>query len=74
VPSVFGEVGESETVAVGSAFATETESVAAAPSTVPSFGVTSTPIVSPASPWPGCERSSVGPVAPATTAPFTVQT
>jgi hypothetical protein len=35
------------------------ESLAVEPLTVPSFGVTSTEIVSPWSPFPGCERSNV---------------
>ncbi len=71
---VVGEAGASETVAVGALFATVALSVAAEPSTLPSLGVTSTVTVSPASPWPACERSRAGPVAPATTEPFTFQT
>jgi len=72
---VFGLAVSSATVAVG-LWLTPTcaVSVAAALVAVPSSTVTETSIVSPSSPFPGCERSSVGPVAPATTTPFTFQT
>jgi len=71
---VVGEAGESVTVAVGALSATTAEAVSTAPSAAPSFGVTSTETVWPRSPFPACERSSVAPVAPGTTAPSTFQT
>ncbi len=74
VSFVAGPALSSDTVAVGAEFATVALSLAAEPSPVPSFGVASTVTVSPASPWPACERSRAGPVAPATTEPFTFQT
>ena len=74
VSLVCGLADESATVAAGAVFATVAVSVAAAPLTVPSFGVTVTETASPWSPWPAVERSKIGPVAPATTVPFTFQT
>ena len=50
VSAVCGVWSLSETVAVGAAFATVVESLAAEPSTVPSFGVTVTETESPLSP------------------------
>jgi hypothetical protein len=56
---VFGEAGDRDTVAVGSEFATVAESLTVEPLAAPSPGVTSTETVSPLSPWPAPERSSV---------------
>jgi hypothetical protein len=60
--------------ATGGLFFTVVESVATALSAVPSLPFTSTVIVSPLSPKPGWERSSVLPVWPASTTPFFFQT
>ena len=59
VSFVFGLAAESATLAVGAVSTTAWLSVAAAPSTVLSFGVTVTETVWPRSPQPACERSSV---------------
>ena len=72
---VFGAAWSTETESTtGAEFATVAVSVTAAPIAAPSFGVTVTEIASPLSPCPAVERSSVGPVAPATTVPFSFQT
>ena len=74
-----GAAGASDTVAAGSEFPIPTPSVAAVPSALPSFGVTSTVTVSPALPLPACARSSVSvselvPGVDLTVTPFTFQT
>ena len=80
VSFVFGAPGVTVAAATtGAEFATVVESVAAAPSAVPSFGVTVALIVSLLSPWPGCERSSVSvvelvPLVVLTVVPLTFQT
>ena len=74
VSFVFGPAGESATVADGVLFTTVAVSVTGVPAAAPSVGVTMTVIVSPLSPCPAADRSSVAPVAPATTVPFTFQT
>ena len=74
-----GCVLSSATVAVGAELATVCASVAVAPVSVPSVGVTETLTASPLSPWPAAPRSSVSvvelvPLVVLTVVPFTFQT